>query len=446
MINTEWWRAGVDSSVDNKEAAPVAVKQGSSVPFKALMLFTIILLAAPQQFFPFLGSLRIAMLSFMLAVAAHFSNQLLSNKPLIVFNQATMIILCLVAWAVATVPFSMWPGGSVAYLLEHFFKTVLVFLLLVNVVTTHTRLRSMLWLLTLISIPLSVTTLRNMASGVMVSGGNRVVGYIAPLTENPNDMALMLNLILPLAIGLFLVNRRFIRKTVLIGIIMLMVAGIIATFSRAGFLALATTIMCYAWLLRHRPQRIFVPVAFILMLASLPLVPDAYIDRVSTITEVESDTTGSSQARVRDTGAALRIAMRNPFIGAGIGMGTLAMNEERGATWTEIHNVYLMLAVELGMLGLVLFLMLLGHCFASTQAVMNKTRNNADYKELFGMAEAIKVSLIAFCVSAIFHPVAYHFYFYLIGGMAISLPTILANTNWLPSASSQRRKIRDYQT
>jgi len=37
------------------------------------------------------------------------------------------------------------------------------------------------------------------------------------------------------------------------------------------------------------------------------------------------------------------------------------------------------------------------------------------------LAAAVKVSLIAFAVEAMFHPIAYSFYFFSVGGLAVAL-------------------------
>ena len=44
------------------------------------------------------------------------------------------------------------------------------------------------------------------------------------------------------------------------------------------------------------------------------------------------------------------------------------------------------------------------------------------------LAVATKVSLIGFAVAAMFHPVAYHFYFYIVAGFAIAIRGIVLQT------------------
>jgi putative inorganic carbon (hco3(-)) transporter len=255
------------------------------------------------------------------------------------------------------------------------------------------------------------------------ANADRIFGYQSGLTNNPNDMALMLNLILPFAIALFLASRKGSRRLLLAGVIGLIVAAIVFTFSRAGFIALAVTFFCYMWMLRRRRERIFAPLALVLALAAVPFLPDSYFERIGTITDIEEDETGSAQTRWADMGAGTRFLLTHPITGAGIGQNVLAMNEARGSTWLEIHNVYLMIGIELGFPGLILFLMLIASCLRATRETRDLARR-ARMDTLFLITEGARVSLIAFTVEAMFHPVAYHFYFYIIAGLALALPKV----------------------
>jgi O-antigen ligase len=101
-------------------------------------------------------------------------------------------------------------------------------------------------------------------------------------------------------------------------------------------------------------------------------------------------------------------------------MNALAVNEIRGATWTLVHNAYLEYAVELGLAGLFLFLMLLVTCLRTVRRVRWRAQARPDLAELSWLAEGISIALVAFAVAAFFHPVAYHFYFYCLAGLAIA--------------------------
>lgn len=441
-ISLTWWRH--DQPAGIQVAYSGHVEDGGNLAYWAILMFTFILLLAPQEHFPFLAPLRIAMLTAMLAIAAHLYSRLSRGLPVIDLIPVNMILLALLTWIIACVPFSMWPGGSITFLLEHYLKTLIVFVLLGSVVDTLPKLKKLCWALVLMAVVLALTTVKNFLAGNTLGNNDRVVGYMASLTANPNDMALMLNLILPVCIALFLDGARPIVRILLGGIALLLVVAVIATFSRAGFLTLGVIFVCYMWQLRNRPERKWGIAALLIVLVSLPWVPAGYVDRINTIVEVEEDTSNSAQIRLRDMKAAVLLVIDNPLIGAGVGMNQLAMNEARGATWTEVHNVYLQYAVELGLPGLILFLAFFGKCLGTTAVVMKSCRGNNSLSTLFHIAEGIRVSLYAFFVAAMFHPVAYHFYFYYFAGLAVAAGEIgkraLRPAN--PDAGGIRAKIR----
>lgn len=440
-----WWRSEPlpDQQTETSGTTVVESRYGkdsseeSNLPFYALLLFTFILLLAPQQIFPVLAPLRIAMLSIVLVVTVHVGSRLTRGLPIMRFPVGVIVALILTAWAVFTIPLSLWPGGSLAFLTDKYFKTIIVFLLLASVINSTKRLKGICWALVLMAIPLALTAISNLLSGVTMAGSQRIVGYDAPLAENPNDMALLLNLLLPMAIGLFLSATSTVKKLMLAAVVATMVAGVIATFSRAGFLTLAVTFICYLILLRRRPERFLAPCILVLVMVALPIIPGDYMGRLSTITDVQSDDTGSAQIRLRDSITAVKLVIQNPFVGTGVGTNALAMNDARGATWTEIHNVYLTFGVELGFPGLILFLMLLAAAIKAAHLMLLRTKNIPRLYDIFCLAEGLKVSLIAFSVAALFHPVAYHFYFYYIAGLSMALSQIP-----LPVSSDVKTGIR----
>jgi len=436
----QWWRARL---APVGEAAPAPADPGvagaeAAAPFWALMTFTAILILAPQTLLPALKPLHIAFLSAALAGVTYLFERFIHRQPLFKTNPALLLAVALAAWATLTAPLSYWPGGSASYLMDVYFKSLVVFWLLGSVVNSVARLRIVAWALSLMAIPLALSGVKYFFTGGFASqesshGLERITGYDAPLTQNPNDLALMLDLILPLSLALLLDSRRPAVRLLLLGTVCLSALAVVATFSRAGFLTLGVIALLYLWTLFRRRQQGLAIVALLLMLASLPLMPSAYVERLGTITDIQSDTTGSAQARLQDTEAALGFTASHPLIGAGIGMNILALNAVRGATWREVHNVYLVYAVELGLPGLILFLLLLGTCLRSVGRARQLSAAQPGQEALQLLAEGIRTSLIAFAVAAFFYPDAYQFYFYYLAGLAVAARAIAAKAADAPA-------------
>ena len=113
----------------------------------------------------------------------------------------------------------------------------------------------------------------------------------------------------------------------------------------------------------------------------------------------------------------------HPVVGVGMGMNIFALNE-KGLSWAGVHNVYLQVASEIDVLGMIVYVLLLISLIKSARLIQTQFKDTTERQELIVLARAVEVSLIAFCIAALFHPVAYHFYLYFIGGFAMALKAI----------------------
>ena len=420
----------------------VTTAAGSRVAFIALISFTVILLLSPQEWVPGLKVFRIALLAAGLAIVAHLVERTIHRRSVVAFSPELAIAFALVGWSVLTVPLSSWPGGSVRVLVDHYLKAIAFFWLIGAIVTSTDRLRVLAWTLVLCAIPLAATGVSHYVSGETLSTGvhgfTRIAGYTggSGLTGNPNDLALMLNLILPIA-GALIFMTRGAWRAMAVAALLLGVAAVILTFSRAGFLTLAASfVMFLAVLMRRKAPGAAVGLLLVAVCVP-PLLPDGYVARLGTITDIETDRTGSAQGRWRDTKVAAGVVARNPLIGVGIGQDVLAMNEERGDTWRRVHNAYLQYGVDLGIPGLLLFVWLHVRSFRTARAVERRAAGSPALRDLALLAAGVQVSLGAFAVAAMFHPIAYQFYFFSIAGLAVALGhTCRAEIAALPIARS----------
>ena len=159
--------------------------------------------------------------------------------------------------------------------------------------------------------------------------------------------------------------------------------AIFTTFSRGGFLTLAVILLAYICLPGRRPERVWAWVFLVAGLLAVPFAPSDYADRIGTITNIEADQTGSAQERLIDLMAAARYVAEHPVTGSGIGMNILALNEQRGDTWTAIHNVYLQYGVELGLPGMMLFILLLRASYRKVAHIVKSYRYTPARPEFF---------------------------------------------------------------
>jgi O-antigen ligase len=421
-----WWRP-------EDETRGRGSREGT-VAFAALITFTGILLLSPQVWFPVLQTFRIAFLAAGLGIVVYLLEWALRRHAIGPVRPEFVITLGLVAWAALTAPLSYWPGGSIEHLIDPFLKAIAFFWLIATLVTTSQRLRFFMWVLVLCSIPLSVTALHSYQAGDFLvtpdPSAPRITGFNdggSGLAGNPNDLALTLNLMIPLAAALVSIERTLAARAVALLALLLSVAAVIVTFSRAGFLTLMViALFSIGPMIRRTPAAVLI-VVLALALSTPWLLPPGYAQRLTTITNIASDRTGSAQGRWVDLAAAADIATHNPVVGVGLGQNVLALNRERGPTWRTVHNVYLQYAVDLGLPGLLLFVLLFATALTRVRRVARRSKRMSPPVQAGIAARGVQTALCAFAVAALFYPVAYQFYFFLIAGLALAVDNVCRN-------------------
>jgi O-antigen ligase len=394
--------------------------------FGAVATFVFVQLVAPQYWIPGLSALRPALLAAGAAIAAVVFERSSQGLPFTPAGREMRVALALAAWILVTAPLSMWPGGSITAFTETFAKSLAMFWLLVQVVTTPQRYMRFTWVLCACAIPPAFYVIKHYLGGVYMPGSQRVMGYFSALTENPNDLALVLNLVLPFTIVLLRSAEGVATRIAAAGMIGLFVVAIVVTFSRGGFITLATVIVVYLVKLVRQGRPGVAWAVVVAAVLALPLMPASYVNRLATIGDASADATNSAQDRWRDLGVAATYIVTHPVVGAGFGQSALAMNEARGTYWVSVHNMYLEYGVDLGVPGMVMFVLIVVYALGNTAAA-SRMALAAGHRQMFLAADGLQVSLIAFAVAAFFHPCgALSFLFFYLAGLAVALRGVAA--------------------
>src|SRR3981189_1363865 len=135
----------------------------NALPFSCLMLFTFVLFIAPQNIFESLEPLHLAQTSAGLAVIAYVLNVIVTRRPVTVVTPEVRQVVWFVLVVVASIPFSLSPGGSVEYFFSTFLKSVVIFFLIANLVETIERLELLIASIVFYGFIISVTALYHFA-------------------------------------------------------------------------------------------------------------------------------------------------------------------------------------------------------------------------------------------------------------------------------------------
>ncbi|MBI3029557.1 MAG: O-antigen ligase family protein [Candidatus Rokubacteria bacterium] len=410
------------SGASRTSAAP---PRENVVPFWCLMFFTFVLFIAPQNIFPSLEPLRLAATSAGLAAVAYVLSRLMNRRPVTVVTPEVRLVLWFALAAVVSIPFSLSPGGSLEFFLSTFVKSVIVFFLIANLLETMRRLKLLVASIVLYGFIISATALRNFATEhTMSREPGRIWGYANQLADNAVDLALTLNVILALTIGLYFVARRRLVKVLLLAGMGLAVAGVIVSFSRGGFLGLTliVAVLLARWVRARGPVALLWASA--LVVVGIFLAPDGYADRLYSLFDWDRDRAGSIQSRSQQMQVAFRSMLENPLIGAGLGMEGLVYVEKGFKGEHVTHSVFLRVGADLGLPGLLVYVLLFVQSLRGLRQTQRRLRPVPEAREVIAIASGLELAIYSFLVGASFLPISYGFLLFYLAGLAAAIRVI----------------------
>ena len=388
-------------------------KHGHTLSYAGVFLFTTLVYFRPYEFTPSLFWL--AQTPFWVAVATLivfvFTQLGLENKITARPREVNLVLLLTLA-GILSIPLALDPGKAFNAFVE-FLKVVLIFIVMINVIRNEKRLKR-LWILILIATCfLSMNAVNDYRLGRLALQGLRIKGSIGGMFDNPNDLALHLVTMFPLALALSLNARNRIIKIVFLLSAFLIIGGIVVTFSRGGFLALLATGAVLLWKLVRSSRWLIPPVAAALLLGFLVFAPGAYTERLSTTGDE------SSRARFDDLKRSLFVTSRHPILGVGMDNYILFSNVNKST-----HNAYTQVASEMGIAAGLLYILFILSPLKGLRRIERKTYEVQPARRFFYMSIAIQASLVGYMVASFFASVAYLWYIYYLVAYAVCLRRI----------------------
>jgi O-antigen ligase len=397
--------------------------------YAGLLAFTAVLLLRPQDQIKALEPLHLAEVCAFIGIAPMLLHRFTRNLPVFRITKETAALIAFGLLILGTAPFSIWPGGVFEVFTEYV-KIVVVFVLMMNTLTTMKRIEQLTWLILVCCGYIAARGVFDYARGVNLVEGGRVAGAVGGIFGNPNDLALNMVTFLPATLMVALTQRHStMRRAVAAGIAALMLATVVFTKSRGGALGLGAVLVALLFLGRRiRPG--FAAVALGAVLVATPFLPTSFWDRMSSIFNEEEDKTeytGSSEARRVVMLEGIDTFLQFPLTGVGAGQFKNYNPPERKERWRETHNALIQVASETGIGGLAVFVFLIvsgATAAARTTRLLARPRKtsspdplrvamtDADRQTLDGYTAAMTVGLIGWFTCALFASVAYNWTFY----------------------------------
>ncbi len=323
------------------------------------------------------------------------------------------LVLLLTITAVLSIPLAASPTDAWDVFNRMFIKTILVFIVLVNVIRTERRLKLMIFLSLAAGFYMSAIALRDY--GVQSPTNldiTRAKAAINNMFGEPNAMALHLVTMIPIAIAMFLASSNILKKGLYGGGALLMIAGNFATQSRGGFLGIVAAGSVLAWKLGRRNRLLMIGVLVIAAAATFAFAPGGYGGRMSSILNPDSDASATSRRELLKR--SLFITAANPVFG--IGIGNFPIVGQRGQT---THNSYTQVAAEMGVAAFIFYVLFLIAGYKRLRRMERETLIDRKFARFYYLTVGLQASLAGYLVGSFFLSVAYDWYVYFIIGYAI---------------------------
>ena len=390
--------------------------------FAGVYLFTLMLYARPNDLIPAIGSFPLVKIVALSVMAIYVLSKGAAGERLSVWTLEMTMLMVIAALGLLLTPTAASPKDSIDTLTDPFLKTVIIFILMINLIDTRRRIFSLWKLVVVCGAALGVGAIRSYMRGEFAVKGLRIEGVVGGMFEDPNDLATALDLLLPFAVALTLIGKGLARMFYLVCAAILAV-GVLVTLSRGGFLGLIASGAVLLWKL-GRGRRLRTMLAAGLICGILfAVMPGGYGARMATIFNNEEDTTGSAQQRRELLERAASIAINRPVVAVGMGNFHIYSISEK-----EAHNAYLEIAAELGVMGLVAYLVVIFAPFRSLRRIERQTRDmrSKSEREMYWLSVCVQAAFIAYMVCSFFASIQYLWYLYYTAAYAVALRQIHA--------------------
>jgi O-antigen ligase len=253
---------------------------------------------------------------------------------------------------------------------------------------------------------------------------------IGPL-DDPNYFGQILVAVLPLALYRVLDERKLMLKLLALATALFLVMAILNTYSRGAFLAMVLVLILIAIERRIRPSLVLLVALSSAVI--IPFLPARFTDRLETLSiftdrEASVHSEVSFRGRTSEMLVGVRMATDHPLLGVGI--GNYAVNYQDYASQLglehrtedrQAHSLYLEMAAETGMLGVLAFTAVFAAVLLGLNRARGKLNMLPEYRQWPGWITSVQMSIVAYLASSIFLHNDYIRYLWLFVALAMAM-------------------------
>ena len=261
------------------------------------------------------------------------------------------IIIIFTITAFLTTIINGHPPGFGNWEFTHYITAIICYFIISTLISTKKKMRLFTWVFVLF--------MGAMAFRLF----NWVYSYntaIWGLSGGNNHLARLFSFVIFFVIGAFWAEKKNYLKVLIVIILAFLANGIVQLGSRATMMSvLVAGVFLFFHNIRKRSTWVFALLAFVLVAF---FAPSLFFEEASTISQISEGTEAEEGSISSRTGIALigfEVFTENPIIGYGIRpMGFVQVVKEKYGLTLNAHNSYIIVAVEMGIVGLISYVLL----------------------------------------------------------------------------------------
>lgn len=271
------------------------------------------------------------------------------------------------------------------------------------------------WLVITIAVSFGLIGLKGGVFALGTGFNYRVWGPDNTFYGGNNEIAMALNMMLPLFVLCAKEAKHTIITYFFYSLFFFSICSILASRSRGGFLALCAVLG--SMILTGKKKWLAIPILLVGLFAFLPIMPEAWFERMHTIKNYEED--ASAMGRLDAWKYAIDRAYDNPLTGGGF--------ETFRNYIRDVHSAYFEILGEHGFVVLGLWLSLLFGTMIALQRLRKQALQVEGFSWIPHYAKAIQISLVGYAVGGVFLGTAYWDIFYHLVSFCVVMKVVLHN-------------------
>jgi O-antigen ligase len=378
---------------------------------------------------PVLGVFRIDLLLVIILAVLALAKKTDDDSPK---TGTDKLLKILIAYSVLTIPFTEWPGSVIKAGLPNLIKAVVFYYFTVAFVRTEPDLRRFIFVFIVCQIvrilePLYLNLTQDYwGSGASMLGGSEFLDRLSGSpydVVNPNGLGAVICIVLPFLY--FMQGLSWKHRLVFVVLTPPLLYALMLTGSRSGLIAL---LIIFGAILVKSKKRLLLLVCGIVAVGVgfSSLSPDMQDRYLSTFGLGEKNV-ATAEERAEGLAGQFHVALRRPLFGHGLGTSAEAnfhFNESGPYAGLALpaHNLYLELAQEIGLVGLVIFVLLMKSIVS--EFIGNQRERSGDQEVGAFLPRFIDAMQVWIIMNIVFSFASYglsSYDWYLFGGVSVVL-------------------------